>query len=142
MIIPDLNLLLYATVSSFRHHVRAREWWETTLSTSEGVGIVAPVALGYVRLTTGRKILETPMTVDQAVAQVESWLDQPNVHFLPDSVGTLTRTFELLKTTGAAGNLTTDAQIAAHALERNALVATNDVDFARFPDVQKLNPLS
>jgi toxin-antitoxin system PIN domain toxin len=142
MIIPDLNVVFYASVTSFRHHKRAREWWEATLSASEGVGIVAPVAVGFVRLATGRKVLEMPMTVEQAIGQVESWLGQPNVHFLPDSAGTLARTFDLLKATGAAGNLTTDAQIAAHALERGAVVATNDVDFARFPDVRTMNPLS
>lgn len=142
MIIPDLNLVLYASVSSFRHHAQAREWWETTLSANEGVGIVGPVALGFLRLTTGRKVLETPMTIEQSIGQVESWLGQPNVHFLPDNAGTLARTFDVLKQTGAAGNLTTDAQIAAHALERGAVVATNDVDFARFPDVRTMNPLT
>lgn len=61
MIIPDLNLVLYATVSSFRHHQRARDWWEQTLSGTEGVGLVTPVILGFVRLTTGRKLLETSL---------------------------------------------------------------------------------
>ena len=95
MIIPDLNLVLYATVSSFRHHQRARDWWEQTLSGTEGVGLVTPVILGFVRLTTGRKLLETPMTIDQAVAHVESWFAQPNVQLLSDSVATVARTLEV-----------------------------------------------
>ena len=140
MIIPDLNLVLYATVSSFRHHQRARDWWEQTLSGTEGVGLVTPVIWGFVCLTTGRKLLETPMTIDQAAAHVESWLGQPNVQFLPDSVATLARTLDLLKATGAAGNLITDARIASHALARDAVVATNDTDFLRFPGVRTHNP--
>lgn len=142
MIIPDLNLVLYATIVGFAQHQEARQWWEELLSGDEGVGIVAPVALGFVRLTTGRRMLETPMTVHQASEHVNSWLEQPNVHYLPDSLGTLRRSLALLVAAGAAGNLTTDAQIAAHALERDATIATNDTDFARFAGVRTANPLS
>ena len=53
----------------------------------------------------------------------------------------LARTLDLLKATGAAGNLTADAQIASHALARDAVVATNDTDFLRFPGVRTHNPL-
>ena len=141
MIIPDLNLVLYATVSSFRHHQRARDWWEQTLSGTEGVGLVTPVIWGFVCLTTGRKLLETTMTIDQAAAHVESWFAQPNVQLLPDSVATVVRMLDLLKATGAAGNLTTDARIASHALARDAVVATNDTDFMRFAGVRTHNPL-
>ena len=141
MIIPDLNLVLYATVSSFRHHQRARDWWEQTLSGTEGVGLVTPVIWGFVRLTTGRKLLETPMTIDQAAAHVESWLGQPNVQLLPDSVATLARTLDLLKATGAAETSPQTPRSRLTPSPGMPSFATNDTDFLRFPGVRTHNPL-
>ncbi len=142
MIIPDTNLLLYATISGFPHHEVARTWWERTLSSGESVGLVAPVALGFVRVATSRRILVDPMPSNVATGHVRSWLNRPTAVFLPATTDVLRRTLELLDASGAAGNLTTDAEIAAHALERDAVVATNDADFARFPGVRTLNPLT
>ncbi len=62
---------------------------------TEGVGLVTRVLLRFMCLTTGRKLLETPMTIDQAASHVESWFAQPNVQLLPDSVATVARTLDL-----------------------------------------------
>ncbi|HMR13960.1 MAG TPA: PIN domain-containing protein [Arachnia sp.] len=141
MIVPDLNLLMYAHVDAYPQHTTARQWWERTLSGNEEIGLVAPVVFGFVRLATGRRVLVTPMTTPEATATVESWFGQPNLRLLPDSPRSVRETLRLLDAVGAAGNLTTDAQIAAHALEQDAVVATNDADFARFPGVRTVNPL-
>lgn len=141
MIIPDVNLLIYAHVSGYPQHPLARSWWEDSLSGAAEVGVVAPVAMGFIRITTNRRALNQPLTVDEAIGVIEGWLGQPSVRFLPDTSATLRRSFQLLKEVGAAGNLTTDAQIAAHALELGAVVATNDADFARFRSVRTVNPL-
>jgi toxin-antitoxin system PIN domain toxin len=140
VIIPDLNVIMYAHIDGYTQHERTRAWWEDLLSGKDEVGIVSPVALGFVRLVTGRRAVVAPLTVEQATEVVRSWLEQPNVRFLPDTEATLARTLQLLCEVGAAGNLTTDAQIAAHALIRRAIVATNDADFTRFPEVQTINP--
>lgn len=141
MIIPDINLLLYATITAFPQHDKAMQWWDELLSGTESVGIVAPVALGFVRVATGRRLLTEPLTTEAATDRVTDWLAQPNVRFLEDSREVLDRAMELLKAAGSAGNLTTDAQIAAAALARNAVVATNDADFGRFEGVRLINPL-
>jgi predicted nucleic acid-binding protein len=52
VIIPDINLLLYAHVSAVPEHERARAWWEALLNGSREVGIAAPVLFGFVRLAT------------------------------------------------------------------------------------------
>ena len=141
MIIPDLNLLLYAHISGSRHHDVARSWWEELLSGHDQVGIPGPVALGFVRLTTGRRVLSSPLSIDQALDVVGSWLGQPNAEYLSDSPVIFHKACELLRSMGTAGNLTTDAQIAATAIEYSAVVATNDADFSRFPGVRTVNPL-
>ncbi len=142
MIIPDTNLLLYATISGFPQHEVARRWWEKTLSSGESFGLVAPVALGFVRLATSRRLLENPMPPQVATGHVRSWLNRPAAVFLPATTDVLLRALDLLDSVGAAGNLTTDAEIAAHAVGRDAVVATNDADFTRFPGVRTVNPLT
>lgn len=141
MIIPDLNVLIYAHINGAPQHEVARSWWEGLLSGVEPVGIVSPVVLGFVRLVTGRRVITAPVTIDQAIVTVDTWLEQPNTGYLADSVSILGRTCALLREAGAAGNLTTDAHIAAFAIEYDATVATNDADFSRFAGVRTVNPL-
>lgn len=141
MIVPDLNLVIYAHIRGTAQHESARSWWEGLLSGREHVGIAGPVALGFVRMLTGRRVLTSPLSTEQALDVVESWLAQPNTTYLQDSDEVFRRVRDLLRAVGAAGNLTTDAQIAALAIEHDAVVATNDTDFARFPGVRTVNPL-
>ncbi|MDF1487885.1 TA system VapC family ribonuclease toxin [Tessaracoccus caeni] len=141
MIVPDVNLLIYAHVDGYSQHDVARRWWGALLSSTQTVGIVSPVAMGFVRIVTNRRALSQPLSVDQAVDVVDGWFAQPQVRFLPDTEATAHRAFHLLRRVGTAGNLTTDAQIAAHAWEQAATVATNDADFARFPEIKITNPL-
>ncbi|MEZ4265793.1 MAG: TA system VapC family ribonuclease toxin [Myxococcota bacterium] len=141
MIIPDLNILLYATISASARHERARSWWETTLSGDAPVGLVAPVVFGFLRLATSRRVFDAPMSVDAAVGHVESWLARPNVEYLAGGPRQLQVALALVREVGAAGNLTTDVQIAAHALCVQGTVYTHDSDFARFERVARVYPL-
>ena len=141
MIVPDLNLLLYATFTRFSHHAAARAWWDRALTGAEPVALVAPVVFGYVRLTTNRRIFDAPLPVAVAVADIEAWLGASHVLFLPDSERQLQIALDLLRDLGAASTLTTDAQIAAHALAVGGTVYSHDTDFARFPRVQSVDTL-
>jgi toxin-antitoxin system PIN domain toxin len=142
MIIPDINLLLYAHVTSFPKHAAARTWWEAALSGNTDVGIVAPVAFGFIRIGTNPRVFDPPMSVDAAITHVESWLARPRVRFLAPGSRHLELAFGLLRALGAAASLTTDAQIAAFALENQAELHSNDTDFARFPGLRWVNPIA
>lgn len=142
MIIPDVNVLLYAHIDGFAQHLRAVGWWQRTLSGSERVGLAPVVVTGFVRLATSSRVLERPMPVDAAVGVVNSWTERRNVQVLTSDGQHLAATLGLLAHIGAAAILTTDAQIAAHALHHGATVATNDADFARFAGVRTLNPIA
>ncbi len=142
MLVPDVNLLLYATIDAFPQHPRAEAWWRETLSGTHTVGIPAVSALGFMRIATNRRVLTTPMTVQAAAATVRGWLTQPHVHDLLPGARHIELTLELLEHAGAAGNLTTDAQIAALAVEHAGVIASNDTDFDRFPGVKRVNPLA
>jgi predicted nucleic acid-binding protein len=81
------------------------------------------------------------MTVTEASQRVASWLARPNVRLLVAGPGHVESVCRLLAKAGTAGNLLTDAQIAALALEYGATVHTADTDFARLTGVSWENPL-
>lgn len=141
MILPDVNMLLYAEVAAFPEHAAARKWWERLLSGVEEVGIAPPALFGFVRIATNPRVLSPPLGVDDAIDRVTAWLAQPNVRVLVPGPKHLEIAFDLLRTMGTAGNLTTDTQIAAFAIEHSATVCSNDSDFGRFGGLTWTNPL-
>ncbi|MSR21555.1 MAG: type II toxin-antitoxin system VapC family toxin [Gemmatimonadetes bacterium] len=141
MIIPDVNVLVYAYNSDSPLHDRARAWWEETLAMPSPVGIAWAVALGYIRITTHTRILANPLSPAVACRHVESWLAQPQVTLLHPGARHATILFDLLRRLGTAGNLTTDAHLAALAIEHQAEVCSTDADFSRFSGLAWSNPL-
>ena len=141
MIVPDVNLLLYAVVSGFPQHLRARTWWEQSINGSTPIGLTHPAVFGFLRIVTSGRVLQTPLPVDAAVGYVQEWLAQPNVELLVPGSNHLSIALDLLREIGTAGNLTTDVQLAAYAVEHGAEMHSHDTDFARFPDLTWVNPL-
>lgn len=142
MIVPDINLLLYAYFSVFPLHETAKRWWEGTTASGELVGIAPPVLFGFVRIATNRRVFVQPMELTQALAIVEEWLALPNVQLLRPGPRHVTLAFDLLRAAGTSRDLATDAQIAAYALENRAVVHTADGDFSRFSGVPAIDPLA
>jgi toxin-antitoxin system PIN domain toxin len=138
VIIPDVNLLLYATVTGFPDHERAREWLEEALNGRDLVGLTPPAIFGYLRIATSGRVLATAMHVSDAVGRVREWLDQPNVSF----VVTGPRHHGLLEELGTGANLTTDVQLAAYAIEQDADLYSTDRDFGRFARLRWVDPLA
>jgi len=96
--------------------------------------------LGFIRILTHRRILESPMRVPDCTRRVRQWLSQPQVQILTPGEKHAD-IFDLLNHLGTAGNLTTDAHLAALAIEYQAEIASTDNDFARFPRLRWFNPL-
>ena len=132
MKVPDANVLLYATDAASRHHARAREWIEGALSATESVGFAIVSLLAFIRIATNPRIMGAPLEVSEAFDQIEEWLAQPPATMLHPGRRHLGVWRELLESSGPAGNLTTDAHLAALAIEHGATVATFDADFHRF----------
>lgn len=142
MIVPDVNLLIHAYNSDSTVHEKARRWWETVLSNPGPVGLAWSVIQGYIRITTHPRIMENPLPPGEACAHVESWLDQPQVTLLYPGEGHARILFGLLRDLGTAGNLTSDAHLAALAIEHQADLRSTDADFARFSGLKWKNPLA
>ena len=142
LIIPDINLLVYAYDATSPSHQKAAAWWKSCLSGTTPVGLPWMVALGFVRLWTNGRVFANPMTPDQAITHVESWLARRVVRIVNPGPKHAEIVFPLLRDHGAGGNLTTDAHLAALAVEFGAVVHTADTDFLRFAGVKWINPLS
>ncbi len=106
------------------------------------MGLPWVVILGFVRITTHPKVFERPMTVDDALGRIAEWLTLPHVQVLHTAARHFDGWAELLRGLGTAGNLTTDAHLAALAIERNCTLCSTDADFGRFSGLRWVNPLA
>jgi toxin-antitoxin system PIN domain toxin len=141
MILPDINLLVYAYNRDAPHHAESRTWWEGLLNGTQSVGLPWAVVCGFVRLMTHPAVLVTPLGPERAVGHVRSWFDFPSVEVLEPGPRHLEIFERILGTVGVAGNLTTDAHLAAIAIEHQCELHSNDADFSRFPGLRWRNPL-
>lgn len=141
MKLPDVNLLLYAVDADSPRHAKARDWLEEALSGTEEVGFAWAVLLGFLRISTNPAAFEEPLASAQAFAFVEEWLARPNATALVAGPGHVVLMRELLQPLGIAGNLTSDAHLAALAIEHGAELFSSDTDFARFESLRWTNPL-
>ena len=139
---PDINLLLYAYDADSPFHEKAAAWWTGCLSGTDPVGVVHAVLFGFVRVGTSPRAFHRPMTPSEAAGHVRAWLGQPVVQVLETGPRHVDEVLDLLQGVGTAGNLVTDAQIAAVAIEHNATVHTSDADFVRFTGVRWFNPIT
>jgi toxin-antitoxin system PIN domain toxin len=139
-VLLDANLLLWAHHRGFAHHERAREWLASALTDIPVVGIPWPSVLAFLRISTHPRALERPLDIGTAWSVAQGWLSRPNTttpaptdrH--PDLLG------QLLISGRAAGNHTTDAHLAALAIEWGLVLVSADRDFARYPGLRWHDP--
>jgi toxin-antitoxin system PIN domain toxin len=137
----DTNLPIYAADETSARQASARNWFESALSGSETVAFAWVVLLGFVRITTRATAFTNPMTPDEALDVVDGWLAQPAATVVHPTARHPQVLRELLEESGTAGNLTTDAHLAAIAIEHGATLYSCDHDFSRFPGLQWVDPL-
>jgi hypothetical protein len=142
VILLDANLLIYSIDSDSPHHARARRWLEKTLSGDAAVGLPWAVVLAFLRITTRVGVLRRQLSAEQAMAYIDEWLAQPYVEPVGPGATHWHLLKSLLREAGAAGNLTTDAHLAALAIESGCELASTDNDFRRFPGLRIVNPLA
>jgi hypothetical protein len=104
--------------------------------------LAQPVIFGFIRVGTNAQAFPNPMTCAEASGHVLSWLNQPVAQVLVPGPQHAEQVIGLLESAGATGNLVTDAQIAAIAIEYGAVVHTADADFIRFAGLNWFNPIS
>jgi toxin-antitoxin system PIN domain toxin len=141
VILLDANLLVYAHVSSFDEHERARTWLDDQLNGSTAVGLPWPSLLAFLRLVTNARLFDRPEPTSTAWAQVRAWLDTEPAWIPQPGERHATLLGELLAGPGIHANLIPGAHLAALAIEHGLTICSTDTDFARFPRVRWSNPL-
>lgn len=142
MILIDANILLYAEDSLSALHKQARRWWDNQLSQRGPVCLSWTVLSAFIRIGTNPRVFEHPLSLEQAIGRVRSWLDQPCTRVIRPTDQHWTVFQQMLTDGKAVANLVTDAHLAALAIEHGCELASTDSDFARFSQLKWINPLS
>jgi hypothetical protein len=141
-VLVDTNILLYAVDASSPQHERCRAWLEDRLNGSRRIGLAWQSLTAFLRIVTHPRALDRPLTADEAMDDVDAWLAAPAAWIpLPTSahaavLGTLLRRYRI------TGDLVPDARLAALALEHGLAICSADTDFARFAEIEWINPLA
>ena len=142
MILVDANILLYAEDSLQPRHQQARAWWDGQLSGTGVVCLCWTVLSAFIRIGTNPRVFDHPLSLEQALARVQSWLDQPCTRVVRPTERHWTVFRQVLTDGQAVANLVTDAHLAALAIEHGCELASTDADFARFPKLKWRNPIA
>jgi hypothetical protein len=141
MRIVDLNVLLYAVNADATQHAAVHAWWVAAMNGEDTIGLPWVVLLGFLRLASNPHVFPRPLPPEAAADRVDRWLARENVRIVRAKDDHWRTLKTLLNVTGTAGNLTTDAHLAALALTHDAVLVSCDTDFARFRDLRWENPL-
>jgi toxin-antitoxin system PIN domain toxin len=142
MVLPDVNVLVYAHREETAHHALCREWLEGVINGDEAYSVSDLVLSGFIRVVTHPKVFKRPSSIGDAVAFAEQLRDQPNcVRVEPGP-----RHCEIFKRlcleADVKGNLVPDAYLAAMAIESGCEWISTDRDFSRFKGLRWREPQS
>ena len=141
MILPDVNVLVYAHRVEAPEHERYRAWWRATVEAPAPFALSDLVAVGLVRIVTNRRIWSTPTPTDLALEFIAAIRERRNCRAVQPGPDNWEIFSELVRVTSAAGKLVADAHHAAVAIEHGCELLTADSDFARFPGLRVRHPL-
>ena len=139
MYLVDANVLLYAADSTSRDHDSCRDWMVSALNGHARVGLPAQSIGAFLRISTHPRVMDRPLTSDEAWGIAVAWFEAPAAWVPEVTEHTLDVLGQLVLAHAVTGNLVTDAQLAAQAVEHGLTVVTLDTDFARFP-VRTIDP--
>ena len=97
--------------------------------------------LAFMRVSTNRRVFAKPLDPKHALDLVSLWLDEPAVTIVEPTDRHWSVFRALVEPLGTAGNLTSDAHLAALSVEHGAQLCSTDNDFARFAHLRWTNPL-
>jgi hypothetical protein len=141
VILPDLNLLLYAYNPHSIQHSVALKWWSDAINGQEVIGLPHEIMLGFIRISTHPKMGPAAVKLLKARQVVETWLDMTHVKILIPQTDHSMKVITLLEKCHGSGTLTSDASLAVYAMENRATLYSNDSDFSRFNGLKWINPL-
>jgi toxin-antitoxin system PIN domain toxin len=138
----DANILLFAVDTSSRFHAAASAWLTEQLNGPGRVGLPWQTLTAFLRIGTHPRASEQPLAPQAAWRIVVDWLGA-EASWIPlpterhaNVLGGLIDRYQL------RGNLVSDGELAALAIEHGLTVCSADSDFARFREVRWINPVA
>jgi len=141
MILVDANILFHAEDQLSPRHKEAKAWWDKTLSGERPVGLAWITCMAYIRIFTNPRAVKAPISIDEATQTVDRWLSRPIAQVLNPTQSFWPIFRELLVESQANANLSSDAYLAALAIDHDCELLSTDADFSRFPGLRWRNPL-
>jgi toxin-antitoxin system PIN domain toxin len=142
MLLPDVNVLVYAHRQDGPEYALYRAWLEELVSADAAFGMADIVLSGFLRIVTNPRIFARPTPVKLAVSFAEELRAQPNCVTVAPGPRHWSIFSRLCLEAGAKGNLIADAYLAALAIESGSEWITSDRGFSRFPGLRWRHPLA
>jgi hypothetical protein len=140
LILPDVNVLLYAFRDDSVDHARYRDWLDGVVNGAEAYGMSSQALCSVARIATHPRIYVAPSRLEDAFAFARVLLEQPHCTVVQPGVRHYSIFEDLCRKAAANGNLVQDAWFAALALESGCEWVTTDGDFARFAGLRWRRP--
>lgn len=142
MLLPDVNILVYAHRVDMEGHVACRDWLSGILESGEGITLPDLVAVGFLRIVSDPRVFRAPSTLEDARTVVEAIYASPGFYAANSGPKAVSRMLGIAPGAPSAGSTTTDAYIASIALEMGATLVTADRGFARYVGLSLFNPIA
>jgi hypothetical protein len=141
MILPDVNVLVYAHREDAPDHLAYREWLEGVINSDQAYGMADIVLSGFLRVVTHPRVFSPPSTIEQALTFVDNVRNQSTCVLISPGSRHWTIFERLCRRANVKGNLVPDAYLAALAIESGSTWITTDRDYSRFPQLKWQHPL-
>jgi toxin-antitoxin system PIN domain toxin len=142
MLLPDVNVLIYAHRRESPEHERYASWLTRAAEGPEPFALSELGASGFVRIVTNPRIWEDATPIDDALEFIARLRTRSNARLLTHGPASWDIFAELCRASRARGKLVADAYHAALAIEHGCEFVTTDSDFARFAGLRHRHPLS
>jgi len=142
MILPDVNVLVYAHREDAVDHPRYRQWLEEIIQSGQPYGISDHVLSGFLRVVTHPRVFTIPSPISSALDFARQIREQSNCQIIAPGSRHWQIFTGLCQSLPATGNLIPDVWFAALAIESDCEWITTDRDYEKFPGLRWRHPFT
>ena len=132
MMLPDVNVLVYAFRRDSARHQEYRAWLQAVVDGPNAYGVSPQVLASVLRICTHPKIYRQPSTLTDTLSFCEALLEPAHSTLIHPGDRHWSIFADLCESSGASGNLVQDAWFAALAIEHGCQWISTDTDYSRF----------
>jgi len=136
MILPDVNVLIYAFRKDSARHEVCKPWLDMVVGGDAQFGLSPLVLSAVARIVTNPRIFRQPSPIDEVFAFCDNLLSQPHCEIVRSGSRHYAIFTRICREAGVRGPRVSDAWFAALAIERGCTWITYDRDYARFPELE------